>query len=106
LPHTSSEVTKHVVTVPLPGIGAVHIAIKSEGVLGCIGYTVGVIEEIMDGMPPCVDLRTLRENYSEKAQSGKRYFKITPQSPSTGGTWSSSPVSKTGPGELQARGRR
>ena len=27
-PHTSSEVAKHVVAVPLPGLGAVHIAIK------------------------------------------------------------------------------
>jgi hypothetical protein len=65
-PHTSSEVTKHVVAVPLPGLGAVHIAIKSEGVLGCIGYKVGVIEEIMDGMPPCVDLGTLYEKIIAK----------------------------------------
>jgi hypothetical protein len=49
----------------------------------------------------CRSWDTLRENYSEKAQSGKRYFKITPQSPSTGGTWSSSPVSKTGPANFK-----
>jgi hypothetical protein len=68
-PHTSSEVTKHIVAIPLPGIGAVHIAIKSEGVLGCIGYTVSVIEEIMDGMPPCVDLGTLYEKIIAKKPS-------------------------------------
>jgi hypothetical protein len=61
-PHTSSEVTRHVgKTSPLENIDLVHIGIKSAGVLGCIDYTVCVIEEILDGMPPCVDLGALCE---------------------------------------------
>jgi hypothetical protein len=71
--------TKHVVDVPLPGLSAVHIAIKIEGVLGSIGYTVGVIEEIMDGMPPCVDLGTLYETIIAKNPSLAKVISKSPR---------------------------
>jgi hypothetical protein len=61
-PQIPSEVTRHVME-PSPErfIELFHIGIRSAGVLGCIGYTVGVIEEILDGTPPCVDAGTLCE---------------------------------------------
>jgi hypothetical protein len=45
----------------LETIEFVQFAIKSERVLSCCGFTVGVIEEILEGMPPRVDLERLYE---------------------------------------------
>jgi hypothetical protein len=47
--HMSSEVTRHIKEpVQLRGIEFFHTGIKSEGVLGCIGFETGVIKEILD----------------------------------------------------------
>jgi hypothetical protein len=63
----SSEVTRHIKEpVQLRGIEFFHTGIKSEGVLGCIGFETGVIKEILDEMPPRVDLTALYEKIIEK----------------------------------------
>jgi hypothetical protein len=78
-PHTSSEVTRHVgKTSPLENTDLVHIGIKSAGVLGCIGYPVCVIEEILDGMPPCVDLGALCEKIIAESPSLAKVLSTTP----------------------------
>jgi hypothetical protein len=46
-PQTSSEVTSHVGEIsPVDDLEPFHIGMRSAGVLGCIGYTVGVIAQL------------------------------------------------------------
>jgi hypothetical protein len=77
--HTSSEVTRHLEEpLYLENIDLLYIAIKSEGVLGCIGHTVGVIEEILDGMPLRVDLGALYKEIKAETPSLAKILPITP----------------------------